>query len=144
MHLIHTPIITHSCSKLWLWGVEMSSSGRSISPGGTTVCVSESDLVLCHTELQACLQAKFSLEGHETQRCCISSAPGPRALASNWKWHHLLHACRNGSTHTHTHTPAWHVSVRPSLSSPSLLRSFSSFMFSSPSLHPSACSDSMR
>lgn len=33
---------------------------------GPQLCVSESDLVPCHTELQACLEAKFSLEGHET------------------------------------------------------------------------------
>lgn len=35
-------------------------------PPGPQLCVSESDLVPCHTELQACLEAKFSLEGHET------------------------------------------------------------------------------
>lgn len=45
---------------------------------GPQLCVSESDLVPCHTELQACLEAKFSLEGHETlrvRRGCISPAP---------------------------------------------------------------------
>lgn len=140
----------------------MSFSGRSGRPGATTVCVSGSDLVLCHTELQACLEAKFSLEGHETQR---GEAASPLHRANTFQFptrseasHSLLipasfshkWLCSLLQTHTHTHahtstaTPAWCVSVAcPSLSSPSLLCSFSSFMFSSPPLHPSAFSDTM-
>lgn len=51
MHLIHTP----KCHFL--------GGAAALGP---QLCVSESDLVLCHTEPQACLEAKFSLEGHET------------------------------------------------------------------------------
>lgn len=115
MRLIHTPIITHSCSKMWLWGVSESFPGRSGSPGATAVCVCESDLVLCHMELQACLEAELSLEGHETQRedrlrlVCSGASVFPLQTGSEGPFTAVEMA--PASTHTYTHLPGMSVCV---------------------------------